>query len=334
MLTYSAKMRHSVASRCCRQNSSKRPPAAICCNAFRLPVIGHPRGSDGGFRLVSAASAHRSPGAPIGLGVYRGLGKPELVAQPPSDMLKGRGLWCRPHIPVRPVLTFDRRGQRLFVAPRNPMRPQPGMFGDRDQRVVVVVLLEVHLDRDVVGGGCDDSVHRRDRCRVPDEQVAGRRLVRCVEARRAHQRHGRDRRAGLHGLRPRRRRAGWVVQHNVDREPAGGDVRLGDRVCALELGIRPARVGKPEPQPRRPVRPSLLRTMSATPCAHARNVAQSEQFRSRLPCGRGRRNSVKLHPAIRAPSAVLSRATRRHRHNKRRSPSPTGRDELHLAPFS
>jgi hypothetical protein len=63
-------------------------------------------------------------------------------------------------------------------------------------------------------------------------------------------------------------------------------------------------------------------------------VAQSEQFRSRLPCGRGRRNSVKLHPAIRAPSAVLSRATRRHRHNKRRSPSPTGRDELHLAPFS
>ena len=38
------------------------------------------------------------------------------------------------------------------------MHPQPGVLRERDKRVVLVVLLEIHLDWDVVGDGPDDAV--------------------------------------------------------------------------------------------------------------------------------------------------------------------------------
>ena len=181
--------------------------------------------------------------------MHLGLGESECIAQPLADVLEGGGLGRSPGIPIRPVPALDGVCQRLLVAPANPMHPQPRMRCDRDQRVVVVVLLEIHLDGDVVGNRPDDPVHARNRRRVTDQQIAGRLLLGNVEARRTHQRHHRDGRAGRDGAGPLRRRTGRLVQHHVDREAAGGDVGLGDRVGALELRVGAVRVGEPEPQP-------------------------------------------------------------------------------------
>ncbi len=216
----------------------------LCRNGFRSfgAVVG-------GRRLVPAAGAHRAPCAPVGLGVHLGLGEAELVAQPGAHVLERGGLGSRPRVPVGPVAAFQCRGKRFLVAPGDPVHPQPGVHGNRDQGVVVVVLFEVHLDRDVVGDDADDAVHSGDGCRVADQQVTGGLLVGHVEPGRAHQRHHGDGGAGLHGARPPRRRPGGVVQHDVDREPSGGGVGLRNRVGALEFGFRPVRVREPEPQP-------------------------------------------------------------------------------------
>jgi hypothetical protein len=61
------------------------------------------------------------------------------------------------------------------------------MLRERDECVVVVVLLEIHLDGDVVGNRSDNAVDPRDRGRITDQQVAGRLFLEYVEtARRPH----------------------------------------------------------------------------------------------------------------------------------------------------
>ena len=133
------------------------------------------------------------------------------------------------------------------------MQVQARVLGHVDEQIVVGVLLEIGLDGDVVRDGVDDAVDGGRRRRVADEQVAGGTVCGFVgdgEGRRT-QRHHRDRGAGLHGARPRRRGARGFVQHDVDREVAGRGVGLGDRVRTLELRVGAVGVGEPEPKPRR-----------------------------------------------------------------------------------
>ncbi len=105
------------------------------------------------------------------------------------------------------------------------------MLGEREQRVVVVVLLEIDLDRNVVRDSLDDAVDGGLRGAVTDQQVAGRPVLGGVgnrESARPHHHHG-DGRAGLDGGRPgggraRRVRAARRRSRSVrsrDRTPRG-----------------------------------------------------------------------------------------------------------------
>jgi hypothetical protein len=133
-----------------------------CRRGFRL-IIGRRRLDHVGFGLVAAASAHRAPGVPVGLGVHLGFGETELVTQPRPDVLERRGLGRCPRVPVRPIPGLDRRGQGFLVVAGRPVHPQAGMLREWDQCVVVVVLLEIHLDRDIVGNRSDNAVDSGDR---------------------------------------------------------------------------------------------------------------------------------------------------------------------------
>ena len=107
--------------------------------------------------LAAAGGAHLAAGAPIRLRMHLGFGEAEHVTQPLADVFERGRLRCRPGIPIRPVPGFDGVGQRLLVVAGNPVHPQPRMLRDRDQRVIVVVPLEIQLDGDVVGNRADDA---------------------------------------------------------------------------------------------------------------------------------------------------------------------------------
>ena len=237
--------RGQQASRALRPpGSAGRRSGGRCGNRFGGFDFGFGGGFGGRF---GAIGAHRPALGPVSLGVQLGLGKAELILQPRTQMLQRAGFRRHPAVPVRPVPGFDRGGQRCRVATLDPVHPQPRVLGDGDQQVVLVVLLEIDLDRNVLWQRADDPVHRRYGRRVTDQQVAGGQVVGHGESRRTQGHHG-DGVARLGGPGPLGRRPRRFVQHHVDREMPSLGFHLGHGVAPLELGLRAVWVGNPEPQ--------------------------------------------------------------------------------------
>src|SRR5699024_6059785 len=153
---------------------------------------------------------------PVSLGLEMTLREPPFL-QPATYGLGGLGLGGHPREPVRVVAYLDRAQQRLGVArTAYPRHAKAGALDDRQGALVLVGVLEVDLDRDVVGQLAQDAVDTGETGRIANEQISGRWRDRRDEPRRTPSRGG-DPVAGLDTLGPFTRRARRVVQHELQR---------------------------------------------------------------------------------------------------------------------